>query len=63
MLVFSTQLVNYMYCPFNLLSCSPNSPSPLPKVKVQYIQKLYGLEGGDMWGGVELCWRPYSAGV
>ncbi len=51
MLVFSTQL-----CELLALYPSLWFTSPLPCVKVQYIQT-----GG--WGGVELCWRPYSAGV
>jgi hypothetical protein len=45
------------YCPSNFLS---GSPPPLPKVKVLYIQTVCGCEGV---GSVELCWRPYSAGV
>ncbi len=55
---FRPSLVNY--CPSNLLSSSPPSPvptSPFPCVKVQYLQSVCG------WGGVELNWRPYSAGV
>ncbi len=35
---------------------------PLPKVKVHYIQTACGWGGGG-GGVVELCWRPYSAGV
>jgi hypothetical protein len=35
-------------------------PFPLPKVKVQFIQTVCGWE---RVGGVELCWRPYFAGV
>jgi hypothetical protein len=31
-----------------------------PKVKVQNIQAVCGWEGGEV---VDLCWRPYSAGV
>ncbi len=27
---------------------------------IHYIQTVCGWDGG---GGVELCWRPYSAGV
>ncbi len=37
---------------YNLLSGSPPPTLPLPKVT---------LGGGG--GGVELCWRPYSAGA
>jgi hypothetical protein len=43
---------------FSLVHSPP--PSPLPCVKVQYIQTVCGWEGV---GGVESCWRPYSAGV
>jgi hypothetical protein len=46
------------YCLSNLLSGSPHPP-PLPCVKVQYLQKVCVWEG--VGGGVELCWRPYSA--
>ncbi len=35
-------------------------PPPLPKLNVQYVQTVCGCGGG---GGVELCCRPYSAGV
>jgi hypothetical protein len=53
MLVFSTQLTT-------LISRSPILPPP-PCVKVQYIQYIQAVYG---WvEGVELCWRPYSAGV
>jgi hypothetical protein len=47
------------YCPSNL-SSSPLPSSPLPCVEVQ--QTVCGWEGV---GGrvIELCWRPYSAGV
>ncbi len=34
-------------------------PPPLPKLNVQYIQTVCVCGGG----GVELCCRPYSAGV
>jgi hypothetical protein len=34
---------------------------PLPKVKVQYVYTDSVWLGGG--GGVEFCWRPYSAGV
>ncbi len=53
MLVFSTQL---QYCPSHLLS---DSPTPLSKVKLQNNTDNVRLGGA---GGVELCWRPYSAG-
>jgi hypothetical protein len=58
MLVFSTQLLHY--CPSNLLSGSPPPPPPLRNVKGQYHTDSVWLGG---WGGVELCWRPYSGGV
>ncbi len=51
MLVFSTQLCK-------LLSLCGSSLPPHPKVKVQIIQTVCGWEVV-----VELCWRPYSAGV
>jgi hypothetical protein len=68
-LVFSTQLVNC--CPHRRrnYTCvlSPLyhlsdllSTLPLPKLNVQFIQTVNGCGGG---GGVELCCRPYSAGV
>jgi hypothetical protein len=38
------------------------SEPPLPKVNVQYVQTVCGC-GGVGVGGVELCCRPYSAGV
>ncbi len=47
-LVFSTQL----------LSGSPPPPPPPP---FQSQRTVYTGAGG--WGDVELCWRPYSAGV
>jgi hypothetical protein len=47
--------------PLYLLSDLP-SPPPLPKVNVQYISTVCGC-GGVGVGGVELCCRPYSAGV
>ncbi len=53
---FSTQLCNC--CPSNLLSSS--TLTPLSCVKVHYIQKVCDWEG---IGGVESCWRPYSAEV
>ncbi len=40
----------------------PVLPPPFPCVKVQYKQTVCGWEGMGGWG-VELCWRPYSAGV
>jgi hypothetical protein len=64
-MVFSTQLVNCcphgrrnytcVMLPLYLLS---DLPPPPPKLNVQYIQKMCGC-GGD----VELCCRPYFAGV
>ncbi len=46
-----------------LVYCCPSTffltSSPLPKLYVQYIQIVCGCGGG----GVELCCRPYSAGV
>jgi hypothetical protein len=58
MLVFSTQLC--VLLPPNLLSDS-TPPTPLPCVKVQFIFTDSVWLGGG--GGVESCWRPYSAGV
>jgi hypothetical protein len=55
LLVFSTQL-----CEPLLLKPSLWFTSPLPKVKVQKIQKVCGWEWVE---GVELCWRPYSSEV
>jgi hypothetical protein len=57
MLVFSTQLCELW--PPNLLS---GPPHPHSQSTVQYVQTVCGWEmvGG---GSVELCWRPYSAGV
>ncbi len=46
------------YCPSNLLSSSPPSHTMLKYST--YIQTVCACMGG--WG-VELCWRPYSAGV
>ncbi len=58
MLVFSTPLVN---CCLSTFSSDLHHPSPLPKVNVQYVFT------GSVWlvgeGDVELCCRPYSAGV
>jgi hypothetical protein len=47
-------------CPSNLLSGPTFPPSPLPCVKVQYLQRVCDWKGV---GGVESCWRPYSAEV
>jgi hypothetical protein len=60
MLVFWTHLCELLpfYCTVPSLWFN-SSPSP-HCVKVQYIQTLCGLGGGE---GVESCWRPYSAGV
>jgi hypothetical protein len=52
MLVFRPSFVNY--CPSNLLSCSP---PPLPKVKIQCIQKVCGWEVGG--GGVLSCFGDH----
>ncbi len=59
MLVFQNQLFELLCCLSNLLSGStpPPTPPPIPKVNVQYKQKVCGQEGV---GGVELCWRPFS---
>jgi hypothetical protein len=57
MLVFSTPLVNY--CPFTFSLTSPTPPL-LYKINVQYMPTVCGWGGG---GGVELCCKPYSAGV
>ena len=57
MLVFSTQLCELAPL-YNLLSGSPPSLSSLSQSILQYKQNVCG------WvGGVESCWRPYSAGV
>jgi hypothetical protein len=66
-LVFSTQFVNcclhgrrnYTCVLLPLYLLSDRLP-PLPKLNVQYIHTVCGCGGG---GGVELCCRPYSAGV
>jgi hypothetical protein len=42
------------YCPSNLLSGSLVHPPPLPEVKVQYIQAVWGREGVG-GGGVMSC--------
>ncbi len=64
--VFSTHLVNC--CPHGLrnyacvllpLYLLSDLPLPLPILNVKYIQTVCGCGGG----GVELCCRPYSAGV
>ncbi len=47
-------------CSSHLLSGSTLPSPPLPCVKVQYIQTVFGWE---RVGGVEFLWRPYSAGV
>jgi hypothetical protein len=59
MLVFWTQLCELLPLYPSLWFTSPH-PSPLPKVKVQYIESVW-LGGGG--GGLEFCWRPYSPGV
>jgi hypothetical protein len=38
-------------------------PPPLPKLNVQYMQRVCGCGGGVGGGGVELSCRPYSAEV
>ncbi len=50
MLIFSTQLCKLLPLYYNLLSGSP-PPLPLPKVKMQYVQKVCG--GGGV--GVLSC--------
>jgi hypothetical protein len=51
---WTKELYVLMYgCPSTFSLTSP----PLPKLNVQYIQTVCGC------GGVELCCRPYSAGV
>ena len=52
MLVFSTHLVNC--CPSTFSLTSPHSQSKRTKC---------GCGGGGGWGAVELCCRPYTAGV
>jgi hypothetical protein len=54
LLVFSTQFCE-LFPPYPFLWFT--SPPPLPIVKVQIYRQCV------WWGGVELCWRPYSAGV
>jgi hypothetical protein len=48
-----------------LVNCCPSTfsltPPPLPKQNVHYIQTVCDLVGGGEV--VELCCRPYSAGV
>jgi hypothetical protein len=61
MLVFATPLGNC--CPSTFSLTSPTPPPKVPKVKVQYIQTVCGCGRGDGTGGIELCCRPYSAGV
>jgi hypothetical protein len=57
---FLPSFVNY--CPSNLLSGSPPHPSIIFKVKVQYIQTVYGWEGVEGRGCfVVLETKPYSA--
>jgi hypothetical protein len=51
-------LVYCLYCCPSNFSLTYPSPLPLPKLNVQYIQTVCGGVGG-----VELCFRPYSAGV
>ncbi len=69
-LVFSTQLVNcwspwtkelYILC--TVAPLPSLWPPPIPKPNVQYIQTVCGCVGVGRGGGVELCCRPYSAGV
>ncbi len=64
-LVFSTQLVNccphrrrnytFVQLPLRLLS---DLPPPLSQTKCTVY-----TDGVWLWGGIELCCRPYSAGV
>jgi hypothetical protein len=59
-LVFSTPLVYCCPSTFSLISPLP----PFPKVNIQYsICRQCVAVGGWGLGGVELCCRPYSAGV
>jgi hypothetical protein len=63
MLKYSTQFVNC--CPSNLLSGS-TLPPPLPPSLCQskYSSPIYRqCVAGKGGGGVESCWRPYSAGL
>ncbi len=55
---FRPSFVNYCnsITPFSLV----HLPHPSPFPKSNYIQTVCGWEGV---GVVELCWRPYSAGV
>jgi hypothetical protein len=57
MLVFSPL---WTVAPLPSLWFTSPIPPTLPKVKVQFIQTVCGWEGV---GVVELCWRPYFAGV
>jgi hypothetical protein len=54
--VFLTQLV---YCSPSTFSLT-SPATPLPKLNVQYI---HYTDSVWLWGGVELCCRPYTAGV
>ncbi len=49
-------------CPSPLLSGYHSTPFPVSKYSILYTDRLW-LRGGWGGGGVELCWRPYSAGV
>ncbi len=49
----------YLFTVASLPSLRP-SPPPLPKLSVQYTQTVCGCGGSR---GVEMCCRPYSAGV
>ncbi len=60
MLVFSTPLVNCCHSTFSLTS-SPPLPPPSQSQRTVYTDSLCLWGGG--WGGVELCCRPYSAGI
>ncbi len=48
----------FVYCCPSIFSLT-SPPSPLPKLNVQYIQ----TDSVCLRGGVELCCRPYSAGI
>jgi hypothetical protein len=54
---FGPGFVNY--CPLTWLT-SPLPPPPFPKSTYSVYRQCVAGRG---WGCVELCWRPYSAGV
>jgi hypothetical protein len=55
-----TKELLYLFTVAHLASLG--TPPPFPKPNVQYIQTMCGCGGGGV-GGIELCCRPYSAGI